>query len=125
LRFAVTEANILKESNHYLVLKMHFAFQTPQNLCLVTDYCSGKDLSFLIASKICLDEEEARFYTAEIVIALNYLHNKGILYRDLKPENVLINHDGHIKLADFGLSKENVNDTDLSKTFCGSPACKI
>lgn len=89
----------------------------------MTDYCSGKDLSFLIASKICLDEDEARFYTAEIIVALNYLHNKGILYRDLKPENILINSDGHIKLADFGLSKENVGDMDLSTTFCGSPAC--
>ena len=90
---------------------------------LVTDYCSGKDLSFLIESKICLDEKDACFYTAEIIIALNYLHNKGIFYRDLKPENILINDDGHIKLADFGLSKENVADTDLCKTFCGSPCC--
>ena len=56
-------------------------------------------------------------------MAIKYLHFKKICHRDLKPENVLINDDGHIKLADFGLSKENVGDTDLSKTFCGSPAC--
>ena len=85
----------------------------------------GKDLSFLIAAKEKLTEDQARFYIAEIIIAINYLHNKDILYRDLKPENILINDDGHIKLADFGLSKENVGDETISKTFCGSPACMI
>jgi serine/threonine protein kinase len=72
-----------------------------------------------------LEEKDARFYIAEIILALKYLHNNNILYRDLKPDNVLIDFDGHIKLADFGLSKENVGNNDVSATFCGSPACKI
>jgi serine/threonine protein kinase len=70
-----------------------------------------------------LEEKDAKFYTAEIILALIYLHRNNILYRDMKPENVLIDLDGHIKLADFGLSKENVGDNDLTQTFCGSPAC--
>ena len=86
---------------------------------LVTDYCSGKDLSFLIASKICLDEKDACFYTAEIIIALNYLHNKGIFYRDLKPENVLLDLYGNLKIADFGLSKSLEAD-ERAYSFCGS-----
>ena len=90
---------------------------------MVTDYCAGRDLSFLIASKVRLPQKVVQFYSAEIILALKYLHEQNILYRDLKPENVLLNHDGHIMLADFGLSKENVQDQDLSKTFCGSPAC--
>jgi len=125
MRFAVTEANILKESNHPFVLKMYYSFQTPQNLYLVTDFCAGKDLSFIIAQKVMLEEKDAKFYIAEIILALIYLHKNNILYRDMKPENVLIDIDGHIKLADFGLSKENVGDNDLTQTFCGSPACII
>ena len=95
------------------------------HLYMVTDYCAGKDLSYIIASRMTLELEEAKFYIAEIILALNYLHGKDILYRDLKPENVLIAEDGHIKLADFGLSKENVGKNDLSKTFCGTPACNF
>lgn len=69
-----------------------------------------------------LEEEEAKFYLAELILAINYLHKEKILYRDLKPENILIDTDGHMKLADFGLSKENVGDNDFTSTFCGSPA---
>jgi serine/threonine protein kinase len=58
---------------------------------MVTDYCAGLDLSFLLATKTLFDEELTRFYIAEIIIALKYLHEKGIIYRDLKPENVLLN----------------------------------
>ena len=67
----------------------------------------------------------AKVLFAEVILALEFLHSKNILYRDLKPDNVLIDFDGHIKLADFGLSKENVGNNDISATFCGSPACKI
>ena len=81
---------------------------------MVTDYCAGRDLSLVIASKMMLEEEEARFYLAELILAINYLHKEKILYRDLKPENILIDTDGHIKLADFGLSKENVGDNDMT-----------
>ena len=91
----------------------------------MTDYCAGKDLSLAIAAKMMLDEEEAKFYLAEIILAINYLHKEKILYRDLKHENVLIDLDGHIKLADFGLSKENIGDNDKTNTFCGSPACRL
>jgi serum/glucocorticoid-regulated kinase 2 len=66
-------------------------------------------------------EKVAKFYFAEIVIALEHLHNNNIFYRDLKPENILLDQDGHIKLADFGISRLNFTERDRSTTFCGSP----
>lgn len=66
-------------------------------------------------------ESKTRFYAAEIILALEYLHSKGIIYRDLKPENILIGADGHIKIADFGLSKQGIEDGAKTYTFCGTP----
>lgn len=67
------------------------------------------------------DEKRAKFYIAEILLALDHLHKLGIIYRDLKPENVLIGVDGHIKLTDFGVSKLGANE-DLAYSFVGTPA---
>jgi serine/threonine protein kinase len=68
-----------------------------------------------------MDEITAKFYFAEILLGLEYIHSRGIVYRDLKPENVLMDIDGHLKLADFGLSKVLQNTESLTNSFCGSP----
>jgi serine/threonine protein kinase len=120
-KYAEAEANILKKNNHPLVLSLYFSFQTPTNLYMVIDCCSDKTLESLITEKDKFSEEEARFYLAEIIVAIEYIHNIGVLYRDMKPENILIGLDGHIMLADFGLSKENVGKNELAKSFLGSP----
>ena len=120
LRYAITECNILKESNSPFILKLHYAFQTPDNLYMILDYCSIGDLSYQIQLNL-FEEDEAKFYIAELILAIEYLHKHDIIYRDLKPENILIDSDGHIKLADFGLAKENVRTDTPNKTFCGSP----
>ena len=67
-------------------------------------------------------EEEAKFYIAEVILAIEYLHSKNIIYRDLKPDNIIIDQDGHLKLTDFGLSKENVDSECHSNSFVGSYA---
>jgi serum/glucocorticoid-regulated kinase 2 len=68
------------------------------------------------------NEEQTRFYIAELLLAIEEIHRFDVIYRDLKPENILLASDGHIKLADFGLAKEGVNDQGKTKSFCGSPA---
>jgi serine/threonine protein kinase len=69
-----------------------------------------------------LVEKEARFYAAELILALEHLHNNGFIYRDLKPENILLDSEGHIRLADFGLSKHTGNQGEsLTNSFCGTP----
>ena len=120
LRYAISECKILKESNCPFILKLHYSFQTHDNLYMILDYCPIGDLSYQIELNL-LEEEEAKFYIAELILAIEYLHQHDIIYRDLKPENILIGSDGHIKLADFGLAKENVTSDNPNKTFCGSP----
>ena len=86
------------------------------------EYCESNDLGFHLARNVAFSEEQARFYTAELILAVDYLHKKDIVYRDLKPENVLLDADRHIKLADFGLSKAGIKDDQNASSFCGSPA---
>ena len=68
------------------------------------------------------EENEARFFIAEVILAIEYIHTLDVIYRDMKPENILIDHEGHVKLADFGLAKEGIEDKMTAKSFCGSPA---
>ncbi len=65
------------------------------------------------------EEKVAKFYVAEIILAIEYLHNNNIVYRDMKPENILLGADGHVRLGDFGLSKEGLRDNDVTMSFCG------
>nr|AHZ63851.1 phototropin [Thuja plicata] len=101
-----TEREILDMMDHPFIPTLYASFQTKNHLCLVTDYCPGGELFMLIdrqPTKV-LQEDAVRFYAAEVVVALEYLHCQGIIYRDLKPENVLIQRDGHVMLTDFDLS---------------------
>ena len=120
LRYAISECNILKKSSSPFIITLHYAFQTPENLYMIIDYCPGGDLDMQIQIRY-FEEDEAKFYIAELILAIEYLHTNNILYRDLKPENILISSDGHIKLADFGLARENVKQ-GFVKSFCGSPS---
>ena len=90
---------------HPFVVTLRFAFQSSEYVHFALDFCSGGELFYFLSQKSRFTEEEARFYFAEMLLGLEFIHDKNILYRDLKPENIFIDIDGHIKLADFGLSK--------------------
>lgn len=101
----LAERNILIAVRNPFVVRFFYSFTCRDNLYLVMEYLNGGDMYSLLRKVGCLEEEVARTYIAELVLALEYLHSLGIVHRDLKPDNILIAHDGHIKLTDFGLSK--------------------
>ncbi len=96
---------ILERLNNPFIVKLHFAFQTPERLYFVIDFLNGGELFFHLRKETRFGENRAKFYAAEIILALECLHQNGIIYRDLKPENVILDQYGHLKLTDFGLSK--------------------
>lgn len=117
-----TERLILGKINHPYIVGLNMAFQTSDKLFFILDYCSGGELFFHLGQVGKFPEERACFYTAQITLALEYVHKLGILYRDLKPENVLLDHKGNIRLTDFGLSKAGVNNhSSGANSFCGTP----
>uniref|UniRef100_K7E1M2 protein kinase C n=1 Tax=Monodelphis domestica TaxID=13616 RepID=K7E1M2_MONDO len=117
-----TEKHVFEQasSNPFLV-GLHSCFQTRSHLFLVIEYVNGGDLLFHMQRKNKLPEEHTRFYAAEICIALNFLHERGIIYRDLKLDNILLDTEGHIKLTDYGICKEGLGPGDTTRTFCGTP----
>nr|AML78534.1 putative LOV domain-containing protein [Pittosporum resiniferum] len=103
---ACAEREILDMLDHPFLPALYASFQTKTHICLITDYCPGGELFLLLdrqPTKV-LKEDAVRFFAAEVVVALEYLHCHGIIYRDLKPENVLIQSNGHVALTDFDLS---------------------
>ncbi|KAJ0588682.1 putative protein kinase AGC-RSK-2 family [Helianthus annuus] len=103
---ACAERDILDVLDHPFLPALYASFQTPTHVCLITDYCPGGELFMLLDRQPMkvLKEDAVRFYAAEVLVALEYLHCQGIIYRDLKPENVLIQSTGHVALTDFDLS---------------------
>uniref|UniRef100_A0A183BM98 Protein kinase C n=1 Tax=Globodera pallida TaxID=36090 RepID=A0A183BM98_GLOPA len=98
------------------------SFQSNEYLFFVMQYLNGGDLMYHIQQVKRFDEQRTRFYTCEIICALQYLHSKNIIYRDLKLDNILLDSDGHIHLADFGMCKPDSNrENGMASTFCGTP----
>ncbi|PPD68436.1 hypothetical protein GOBAR_DD34688 [Gossypium barbadense] len=103
---ACAEREILDMLDHPFLPALYASFQIKTHICLITDYCPGGELFMLLdrqPTKV-MKEDAVRFYAAEVVVALEYLHCQGIIYRDLKPENVLLQDNGHVALTDFDLS---------------------
>jgi protein-serine/threonine kinase len=116
-----TERNVLEAVSHPFIVTLHYAFQTPKKLYFVLEYCPGGELFFHLSRAGRFSEGRCRFYAAEILLAIEYLHRLNIIYRDLKPENILLDADGHVKLTDFGLSKEGIQDNFSARSMCGTP----
>ncbi|TKS85907.1 RAC-gamma serine/threonine-protein kinase [Collichthys lucidus] len=117
----LTESRVLKNTRHPFLTSLKYSFQTKDRLCFVMEYVNGGELFFHLSRERVFSEERTRFYGAEIVSALDYLHSAKIVYRDLKLENLMLDKDGHMKITDFGLCKEGITDAATMKTFCGTP----
>ncbi|XP_050406334.1 RAC-gamma serine/threonine-protein kinase isoform X2 [Patella vulgata] len=117
----LTENRVLQHTKHPFLTQLKYSFQTADRLCFVMEYVNGGELFFHLSRERVFSEDRTRFYGAEIISALGYLHQNDIVYRDLKLENLLLDKDGHIKIADFGLCKEEMFFGASTNTFCGTP----
>ncbi|XP_042305210.1 serine/threonine-protein kinase N1 isoform X2 [Sceloporus undulatus] len=111
---------IVTQAQHPFLVNLFACFQTPQHVCFVMEYTAGGDLMMHIHTDV-FTEPRAIFYAACVVLGLQFLHDHKIVYRDLKLDNLLLDTDGYVKIADFGLCKEGMGYADRTSTFCGTP----
>lgn len=114
------EKKILEHLDHPFLLGMVFCFQTIERIYFVMPFIRGGELFQHLKTVKCFPEDKVRFYAAIIGLALDYLHKNDIIYRDIKPENILIEEDGYLKLIDFGMAK-TLKDDEKATSFCGTP----
>ena len=111
---------VANKERHPFLLNLHACFQTETRVYFVMEYISGGDLMLHI-QRGQFGLKRAQFYAAEVCLALKYFHENGVIYRDLKLDNILLTLDGHIKIADYGLCKEDMWYGSTTSTFCGTP----
>jgi protein kinase A len=112
------EKHILESVAHPFLVNMWGTFQDNVNLFMVMDYIPGGELFSVLRRSQRFPDHVAKFYAAEVILAIEYMHSKNVIYRDLKPENLLLDNQGHIKITDFGFAK---HVPDITWTLCGTP----
>ncbi|CAI5701938.1 unnamed protein product [Peronospora effusa] len=116
----MAERRILQEADHPYIVQLKYAFQNQDKLYMVMEYYSGGSLRQVLRRRGRFSIKRARFYLAEILLAIAHLHSSNILYRDLKLENIVITADGNVACTDFGLSKEEMDDNERTSSFVGT-----
>ena len=116
----LSERQMLEKLDHPFLIKLHWAFQSSTELFFVMDICTGGELFVHLLLQRRFSEKIAKFYMSEILLGFSHMHDMDIVFRDIKPENILVDMDGHIRIADFGLSKI-IRENERSHSFCGSP----
>jgi len=119
INLVLTEKEVQRKVRHRFIVKLVYAFQTFDKLYIVSEYCPGGDMRALLTLRQKFSEAEARLYLSEILVAIEELHKNGIIHRDIKPDNILLDREGHVKLTDFGLSKEGMFEKKLTNTMLG------
>jgi len=114
-----SERDLLSELFSPFIVNMHYAFQDKEFLYLVIDLLPGGDLRYHISIHKKFSEEQTRFFICGIILALEYIHSKGVIHRDIKPENLVLDDKGYIRLTDFGIAKKNMEDN--SSETSGTP----
>ena len=120
IKHTLLEKNILQNLNYQFLVGMDFCFQTLERIYFVMNFIRGGELFNHLFECKFFPEKKAKFYSAIIGLSLEYLHTHGIVYRDIKPDNILIDEDGYLKLADFGLAKM-LKDKEKAFSICGAP----
>ncbi|XKL64091.1 hypothetical protein PGB90_004177 [Kerria lacca] len=121
IKRVILEKRILLAVVHPFLVNLRFVFKTNSNLFLVMPFIKGGEIYGYMRTFNMFSENQTRFYSGQIILALQYLHEMGILYRDLKPENILMECDGYIKITDFGFAKRLENKDKITMSFVGTP----
>lgn len=118
----LVEREILFRNKHPFLVGASFTFQTDTKVFIGLEYVPGGELFGRLKEEGRISESRARLYAAEILLGISHLHSHGFIYRDMKPENILVGADGHLKITDFGFAKGNItNEKKTTRTFCGTP----
>jgi tRNA A-37 threonylcarbamoyl transferase component Bud32 len=122
LKYAIAECKTLKNIRNPYIIRLEWGFQSPSHIYMVLEYCPYGDFTNILNYYKKINESKAKIYISQVILAIEYLHSLNIVYRDLKPSNLLVDKEGYIKLADFSLAKENVTQDNPAMSFCGTPS---